>query len=62
MKENNGTYVLMVEYLPPSISMVSENLGIEVEPIKTMEYTVNRWNKTNTLMSVRLTGDGTGRE
>lgn len=54
MTENNGTYVLTVEYLPPSFTMVSENIGIEVTADKTMEYTINRWDKKNTLMSVRF--------
>lgn len=54
MTESNGTYVLTVEYLPPSISMVAENLGIEVTAEKTMEYTVNRWDGKNTLMSIKF--------
>ena len=54
MTENNGTYVLTVEYLPPSFTMVSENIGIEVTADITMEYTINRWDKKNTLMSVRF--------
>lgn len=54
MSESNGTYVLKVEYMPPSITMVADDLGLTVEPDKTLEYTVNRWDKKNTLMSVRL--------
>ena len=54
MTETNGTYVLTVEYLPPSFTMVSENIGIEVTADKTMEYTIIRWDKKNTLMSVRF--------
>lgn len=54
MTENNGTYVLKVEYMPPSITMVADDLGITVEPDKTLEYTINRWEKKNTLMSVRF--------
>lgn len=54
MTENNGTYVLKVEYLPPSITMVADDLGLTVEADKTLEYTINRWEKKNTLMSVRL--------
>lgn len=54
MSEKNGTYVLKVEYMPPSITMVADDLGLTVEPDKTMEYTINRWEKKNTLMSVRL--------
>lgn len=54
MTENNGTYVLTVEYMPPSITMVADDLGLTVESDKTLEYTINRWEKKNTLMSVRL--------
>lgn len=54
MTENNGTYVMKVEYMPPSITMVADDLGITVEPDKTLEYTINRWEKKNTLMSVRF--------
>lgn len=54
MTENNGTYVLKVEYMPPSITMVADDLGITVEADKTLEYTINRWDKKNTLMSVRI--------
>lgn len=54
MTENNGTYVLTVDYMPPSITMVTDDLGITVEADKTLEYTVNRWDKKNTLMSVKL--------
>ena len=53
MTENNGTYVLTVEYMPPSITMVADDLGLSVEPDKTLEYTINRWEKKNTLMTVR---------
>ncbi|MCM1164619.1 MAG: hypothetical protein NC299_10305 [Lachnospiraceae bacterium] len=54
MTENNGTYVLTVEYLPPSFTLVTGDLGFEVTADKTMEYTINRWDKKNTLMSVRF--------
>lgn len=54
MTEKNGTYVLNVEYMPPSITMVANDLGLTVEADKTLEYTINRWDKKNTLMSVRL--------
>ena len=54
MTENNGTYVLKVEYMPPSITMVADGLGLTVDADKTLEYTINRWEKKNTLMSVRL--------
>ena len=54
MTENNGTYVLTVEYMPPSITMVADDLGLTVEADKTLEYTINRWEKKNTLMTVRL--------
>ena len=54
MSESNGTYVLHVEYMPPSITMVADGLGLTVEADKTLEYTINRWEKKNTLMSVRF--------
>lgn len=54
MTENNGTYVLTVEYMPPSITMVADDLGLTVDADKALEYTINRWDKKNTLMSVRL--------
>jgi len=52
MKENNGTYVLTVEYLPPTMTLITDNT--EVKPDKVMEYTINRWDKKNTLMTVRI--------
>lgn len=52
MTDNNGVYTLVVEYLPPSISMVADNLGIELEPDKAMVYTVTRQDKKNILTSV----------
>lgn len=54
MTENNGTYVLSVDYLPPSLTMGTVDTAIEVTADKTMEYTINRWDKKNTLMSVRV--------
>lgn len=54
MTESNGTYVLTVDYIPPSVTMAVEGLGITMEADKTLEYTVNRWDKKNTLMSVRF--------
>lgn len=52
MKENNGTYVLTVEYIPPSMSIITDET--EVKADKVMEYTINRWDKKNTLMTVRM--------
>lgn len=54
MTMTDGNYVLKVEYLPPSISMVTEDLKIEAVPDKIMEYTISRRNKQNTLVSVRF--------
>lgn len=54
MTEDNGTYTVTVEYLPPSFSVTAENLGLETEPDKTMIYTINRWEGKNTLMSVKF--------
>lgn len=58
MTESNGTYVLTVEYLPPSFTMATDTIAIEVTADKTMEYTINRWDKKNTLMSVRFITGG----
>lgn len=58
MSENNGTYVLTVDYMPPSVTMVTDDLGITIKADKTLEYTVNRWDKKNTLMSVKLISGG----
>ncbi len=54
MTEDHGTYVLTVEYLPPSFTMAIEDMDFEVTADKTMEYTINRWDKKNTIMSVRF--------
>lgn len=54
MVQNGDDYVLTVDYLPPSITMVADNLGITVDADKTLEYTINRKNKKNTLVSVRM--------
>ncbi|MCH5205852.1 MAG: hypothetical protein J1F09_02790 [Oscillospiraceae bacterium] len=54
MSINDGVYVLRVEYLPPSISMVADNLGVETDPDKIMEYTISRVDKKNTLVSVKF--------
>lgn len=53
----SGTYVLKVDYLPPSITMAAEDLGLTVDADKTLEYTVVRKDKKNTLVSVRMIGD-----
>lgn len=50
----SGTYVLKVDYLPPSITMAAEDLGLTVEADKTLEYTIVRKDKKNTLVSVRM--------
>ncbi len=54
MTESNGVYTLMVDYLPPTISMVTDNLGVETTPDKTMVYTINRQDKKNILTSVKF--------
>lgn len=54
MTEDNGTYTVTVEYLPPSFSVTAANLGLETEADKTMIYTINRWDGKNTLMSVKF--------
>lgn len=53
MEQNGGVFTLTVEYYPPSISVVSQNIGIQSEPEKTMTYTIWRDNGKNTLMSVK---------
>ena len=53
MEQNGGIYTLTVNYFPPSISVVSQNIGIESVPEKTMIYTIWRENGKNTLMSVK---------
>lgn len=52
MTENSGVYTLKVEYLPPSISLVANNLGVETDPDKTMIFTITRQDKKNILTSV----------
>ena len=53
MEQNGGVFTLTVEYYPPSISVVSQNIGIQTAPEKTMTYTIWRYNGKNTLMSVK---------
>ena len=53
MEQNGGVFTLTVEYYPPSISVVSQNIGIESVPEKTMLYTIWRDNGKNTLMSIK---------
>lgn len=52
MKESNGTYVLTVEYVAPTMAIITDPSEARAE--KVMEYTINRWDKKNTLMTVRL--------
>lgn len=61
MKREGNNYVLTVDYLPPSITMAAEELGITVDADKTLEYTICREDKRNTLKSVRIIGsNGSG--
>ncbi len=53
MAQNGSVYTLTVNYFPPSISVVSQNIGIEQKPEKTMEYSISRENGKNTLLSVK---------
>ena len=62
MTESGGVYTLTVEYLPPSISLVSDDLGIETDPDKTMIYTITRRDKKNYLTSVAFPDDNTNVE
>ncbi|MGN0688240.1 MAG: hypothetical protein ACI4KA_09060 [Oscillospiraceae bacterium] len=52
MTSSDGTYKLIVGYLPPSLATVTGISGMEVVPDKYMEYTIYRWGGTNTLISV----------
>jgi len=52
MTEDNGTYRLVVGYLPPALATVTGINGMEVSPEKYMEYTIGRWNDQNTLLSI----------
>ncbi len=52
MTKSNDTYTLTVGYLPPALATVTGISGMEVAPEKYMEYTINRWDGDNTLMSV----------
>lgn len=49
-----GVYVCRVEYIPPSISTFDDDLGVETSPDKIMEYTINRYEKQNTLVAVKF--------
>ncbi len=53
MDQNGGVYTLTVDYFPPSIRIVSQDIGVEPTPEKTMIYTIWRDNGKNTLMSVK---------
>lgn len=55
MEQNGGVYTLTVDYFPPSIRIVSQDIGVEPTPEKTMTYTIWRDNGKNTLMSVKET-------
>ncbi len=52
--ESDGNYVLIVGYLPPTVATVTGISGMEAFPEKYMEYTINRWDGKDTLMSVRF--------
>lgn len=59
MTESSGTYTLLVGYLPPTLASVAGINGMEVSPEKYMEYTIERWEGKNTLLSVRFTDEST---
>lgn len=54
MSESNGIYRLIVGYLPPTVASVAGINGMEASPEKYMEYTIERSDKKNTLLSVRF--------
>lgn len=51
-ESDNGTFKLIVGYLPPTVATVSGLTGVEASPEKYMEYTVNRWDGKTTLLAV----------
>ncbi|MGN1119980.1 MAG: hypothetical protein ACI4Q4_06455, partial [Oscillospiraceae bacterium] len=55
MSESNGIYTLVVGYIPPTLASVAGISGMEASPEKYMEYTIERWDGKNTLLSVRFT-------
>lgn len=54
MTETSGIFTLQVQYLPPSISIVAENIGIDVSPDKTMEYEIKREDGKDTIIAIRF--------
>ncbi len=52
MTESDGVYTLTVDYLSPSISLFTDDLGVDADPDKTMIFTITRQDKKNTLTSV----------
>ena len=53
MSQDGEIYTLTVDYFPPSISVVSQNIGIESVSEKTMTYTVWHNNGKNTLLTLK---------
>lgn len=51
-ESDNGTFKLIVGYLPPTVATVSGLAGVEASPEKYMEYTINRWDGKTTLLAV----------
>ncbi|MGN0650803.1 MAG: hypothetical protein ACI4KM_10230 [Oscillospiraceae bacterium] len=51
-ESDNGTFKLIVGYLPPTVATVSGLTGVEASPEKYMEYTINRWDGKTTLLAV----------
>lgn len=57
MSQNGDTYTLTVDYYPPAMRFLSENMGIEASADKTMKYVINRYDGKNTLVAVQFTSD-----
>ena len=57
MSQNGDTYTPPVDYYPPAIRFLSENMGIEASADKTMKYVINRYDGKNTLVAVQFTSD-----
>lgn len=54
ISEDGGVFTVVVGYLPPTLASVAGISGLQAQPEKYMEYTISRWDGTDTLMSVRF--------
>lgn len=51
---SGDVYTLVVGYLPPTVAAVAGVSGLNAQPEKYMEYTINRFDGKDTLISVRF--------